>query len=295
MIPAKKEKRTKRKLPKEDEIKWTNRCYGYVRVSTKQQTDEGLSLENQRKKINAWAVMSDHEVVKIYEDKGVTGTSIDARKDLKALLLTIKHGETLVTLAFSRLSRSARDFLNIVHDLGMRGCRIVIINEGLDTKTPYGRFAATMFSAVAELEADIISHRVTDAMKLKKEKGEFVGRIPYGWKLSDGPGSDLIEHPEEQQVIAKIKEWRNSINVEGRQYSYDAIADILTREGIKPPGKSKKWTQSTVNRIYNRGEVITKGRPPERQKKSGLAKELKERKTYSSDEEAEVLEKPPGF
>lgn len=282
--PELKLEKKKQKAPEPHEIKWTNKCYGYIRVSTKHQAKEGLSLESQEEKIRAWAIMADHKILKIYSDAGFSGTTRHNRKQLELLLDTITTGQTLVTYSFSRLSRSARDFLNIIHSMEMRGCRVVIINEGLDTKTAYGKFTATMFSAVAQLEADIISQRVQDAMDVKKAKGEFVGRIPYGWKLSDGKGSNLTEIPEEQVVISKIKELRSSFTIDGKQYSYDAIADFLNRNAIKPPSKSSQWTYTNVRRIHIRKEVKTKGRPPERRSLKDDAS-----KTYSSDEEEEEI------
>lgn len=251
-----------------------------------------MSLEVQRKKIDAWATMQDHKLIEIFADEGVTGTSIEPRKRLTALLEIIKRGETLVTLSFSRLSRSARDFLNILYELTMKGCRVVVINENLDTRTPYGKFCATMFSAVAELEADMISHRVTDAMDLKSEKGEFVGRVPYGWKLASGPGSGLVEVPDEQLVIRRIKELRASFTLENKQYSYEAIAKKLNADNIKPPGKAKEWTYKQVSRIYARGEVKTLGRS--NGKSTDEPKKEVER-TYSSDEDDTPPERSASF
>lgn len=276
--------KSKPKPPRYEDIVWTNRCYGYVRVSTKKQGQEGLSIENQKLKINSWAITYDHVVVDIMDDKGVTGTSMDKRKGLLRLLDTIKQGETFIALSFSRISRSARDFLNILHAMEIRGCRIVIMNEGLDTKTAYGRFTATMMSAVAQLEADMISKRVKDSMDLKDEKKEFVGRVPYGWKMAGGPGSGLVELPEEQAVIQRIRALRNSFTVEGKQYSYEAIARKLTEEKVKPPGKAEYWTDKQISRIYNRKEVKVNGRPPERRKGATIQRE---ERTYSSDEEDE--------
>ena len=291
MEKSKTQKQKKGIPPDPEKIKWSNRAYGYIRVSTKKQEKKGLSLEDQALKINAWGVMKDHKVVKIYEDRGITGTSIEKRPALTELLDIIKMGETLVTLAFSRLSRSARDFLNIIHDLSMRGCRIVIINEGLDTSTPYGRFTALMFIGVAQLESDLIKLRVKEAMKLKKKKGEFVGRVPYGWRLSAGPQSNLEENPEQQLVIAEIKRFRLMTNPSThRTYSYEAIAETLNARKINPPGKtSKGWTHKSVSRVCNQPTVITRGKDPTR--KIAISEDISPEVSSSessSDEDAET-------
>lgn len=285
-----------RKMPEPGEIKFLNRCYGYIRVSTKHQKDEGMSLENQEKKLQAWATINDHTMIEVIPDKGISGTSIERRPGLVRLLEIIKPGETLLTYNFSRLSRSARDFLNILHEMNMRGCRVVIMTENLDTGTPYGRFTATLFSAVAELEADVIRKRVQDSMDVKKEKGEFVGRIPYGWKQVGGKGSGLEEVPEQQKVISRIKLLRASFTVEGKQYSYEKIANVLNDEKIKPPGKSAYWTHTHISRIYNRGEVRTKGRSPTRARymKKPVEEDGDDDSCPSEEEsENEVVSPPP--
>ena len=180
-------------------VVWSTKCYGYIRVSTKKQEEEGMSLEVQEKKIRAWAVTQDLEIAEIFKDEGISGKNIEHRPGLISVLERIKTGETLVVMAFSRLSRSARDFLNIADELDGRGVRIAVMKEKFDTTDAYGRFTATMFSALSQLEREITSDRVKDCMAVKKEKGEFVGRIPFGWRLSNGPQSDLEEIPEEHR------------------------------------------------------------------------------------------------
>jgi site-specific DNA recombinase len=239
------------------------RCYGYIRVSTNQQVDDGLSLEIQDKKIKGWAALNDYELVEIYADEGYSARTMDKRKDLNALLEVIQYGEALVVYTFSRLSRSALDFLSINKRLQAKGCQIVVVKEGLDTTTAHGRFAAVMFAAIAELESDIMSDRITDAMKLKAEKKEFLGRIPYGWMLSNGHQSDLIPDPDEQAVITKIKQMREMTNSKGKKMSYEKIANALNREKVRPPKKSAEWYHTTISRIVNRGEINTKGRSAE--------------------------------
>jgi len=248
----------KRVPPREEDIKWTNRCYGYIRVSTKMQVDDGISLEVQKAKIEVWCQANELELVQIFEDRGISGTSMNGRDGLKTLMDTIKQGETMMALSISRISRSASDFLALIDELNMRGCRLILYTERFDTKTPYGRFAATLFSAVAELEVNMTKQRVAEAMHHKMEKGEFIGRPPYGWKLSNGPGSDLVEVPTEQVAITKIRDLRDGNNPKQKKYAYEKIAAKLNRAGFLPPGKSKEWNHKNVSRIYARKGVVTK-------------------------------------
>lgn len=241
------------------EIPLKDSYYGYVRVSTQMQADEGISLENQEKKIEAWGVLHDKVLVKTYADRGISGRSMKKRPGLNEVLEIIKEGQTLVVYSFSRLSRSVHDFLEITAVLDKKNCQLVIMKEGLDTSTAHGRFVGTMFAALAQLESDITSERVKDAMQYKISKKEFVGRPPYGWKLENGKGSNLVEVEEEQKIINQIKQLRVKKDNE-KQLSYQKIANILNETNVQPPGKSKIWYHPAVNRICNRGEIITKGR-----------------------------------
>jgi len=241
-----------------NDIKIT-RCYGYVRVSTTMQAEEGISLDSQKAKIKAWCELNDYNLIKIYADEGVSGRSMDKRTALNEVLDVIKSGEALIVYSFSRLSRSVQDFLKITTLLQDKGAQLVIYKEKFDTTTAHGRFTATMFAALAQLESDITSERVKDAMNHKKNKGEFIGRPPYGWKLSGGKGSDLVTIQEEQEIIKKIKDLRQNKKINGKQMSYQKIANKLNDENIPPPKSSKEWHQSLIRRICNRNNVIIKG------------------------------------
>ncbi len=170
----------------------TTRCYGYVQVSTTKQANEDLLLDMQKEKIDAWCTMHDRILVKTFADESISGKTKEKRSGLSELLAIIRPDEMLVVFTMSHLSRSVKDFVSITDELNKKGCHLVCIKEGFDTSTAYGRFTAIMFAALAQLESDITSERVTDSMKHKAAKGEFVGRPPYGWKLANGKGSDLV-------------------------------------------------------------------------------------------------------
>ena len=47
------------------------RAFGYCRVSTEQQADEGVSLEAQQAKIAAWCLANDIELDTVFVDAGI--------------------------------------------------------------------------------------------------------------------------------------------------------------------------------------------------------------------------------
>lgn len=228
--------------------------YGYIRVSTKEQSEEGISLENQEKEIREYAKREKHHITHVYKDEGKSGRTTDKREDLQKVLEIMVEGDTLIVWALSRLSRNLRNYSNMVYDLEERGCYIVILKEKLENVTASGKFFSNVMAAAAQFESDLTSERVKECMKLKKEKGEFMGRISYGWMLSAGKGSDLIENEEEQAVIKQIKKMKRE-----REKVKDIIK-YLEENKIKPPHNSKKWYPTAIDRIVKRETVITKGR-----------------------------------
>tara|TARA_R110002153_G_scaffold148898_2_gene300242 strand:+ start:130 stop:837 length:708 start_codon:yes stop_codon:yes gene_type:complete len=230
-----------------------NKCYGYVRVSTQYQVDDGFSLEFQEKEIRNYAEYKKLNLVKIFYDRGKSGREIKTRKELQEVLNIMEKDDVLIFYSLSRLVRKAKDFHNIDEELRDRGCSIVSIKENLETVTTMGKAFAGITAVFAELESNSTSDRVKEGMKMKKEKGERLGRIPYGWKLSNGKGTDLIEVPEEQVVINLIKKMREEGNTAVK------IIKHLEDNGIPPPKLSKQWRPCTVLNMVKK-EVNIKGR-----------------------------------
>lgn len=53
------------------------KAIGYVRVSTSEQALEGISLDNQKAKIQAYCGLNDLELVSIIEDPGKSGKNLN--------------------------------------------------------------------------------------------------------------------------------------------------------------------------------------------------------------------------
>ena len=56
---------------------WRVRVFGYVRVSTDEQARGGVSLEMQRERISAYAASQGWKLVRIFEDAGHSGTTLE--------------------------------------------------------------------------------------------------------------------------------------------------------------------------------------------------------------------------
>ncbi len=203
------------------------RAVGYIRVSTEEQSREGVSLEMQQSKIRAYAELNDLELVEIIEDAGISGKSIKARPGIQKVigLGKAKQIDAVIIYKLDRLARNTVETLEIAETLDKKGVGLHSITEKLDTKSPLGRFFFTMLAALAEMERQVIAERTKDALSQKKSRGEKLGgQAPYGYREVDGK---LEEDPVEQRIIARVNELRAA------GYSYRKIADTLTTEGIQ--------------------------------------------------------------
>lgn len=197
---------------------------GYVRVSTQDQSDNGISLETQEAKIQAYAELNGCDHIIFFSDPGISGKDIAHREGLQAALETIEKGDALVVYSLSRLSRSTKDTIEIAEALDKKGADLVSISEKIDTTTAAGKMVFRMLAVLSEFERDQVSERTKVAMGHKKAKGERVGGIPYGLTLMDD-GKTFAPVPQEMAVIEQAKTLRS------KGHSFRTIAAKLQMRG----------------------------------------------------------------
>ena len=153
---------------------------GYARVSTEQQ-----DLTAQRNSLAALGVGDD----RIHVDHGLTGTNRD-RPGLRVALAACHAGDTLVVTKLDRLARSLPDARDILDELTRRHVRLSLGGSIHDPTDPVGRLLFNVLAMVAEFEADLISMRTREGMKVAKAKGRLRGKQP---KLTKNQVRHLVE------------------------------------------------------------------------------------------------------
>jgi DNA invertase Pin-like site-specific DNA recombinase len=184
------------------------KAIGYIRVSTEDQAREGISLENQEAKIRAYASINDFELVEVIRDGGASGKDLE-REGVAKLLDLVESGrmEAVIVYKLDRLSRRTLDTLSFIENLESKDIAFHSISEKVDTKSATGKFFLTIISAVAQMERDLIAERTKDALAHKRQKGEWTGRVPFGFRIEN---NRLAQDPEKIKVIQKAKRLRRS-------------------------------------------------------------------------------------
>lgn len=205
----------------------TPQAIAYVRVSTPDQRDEGVSLDAQRSKITAWCEVMSYELVHTYADEGLSGHSMDKRPGLQqAIDEACQRGCVLVVYSLSRLARNTRETLELGERFAQAGADIVSLSENIDTTSAAGKMVFRMLAVLAEFERDQIAERTTMGMAYKRSQGHRISRhIPYGQQLS-ADGLHLEPHAAEQAVIAVAR----ALHVAG--LSTRTIAARLAEQGM---------------------------------------------------------------
>jgi len=222
---------------------------GYVRVSTGGQAEDGVSLDAQREKIEAWARLHDEEDLVMYEDAGISGGSMDQRPGLQeALREACRRKGVLVVYSLSRLARSTKDTLAISDALAKAKAELVSLSERIDTTSASGKMVFRMLAVLAEFERDQVSERTKAAMAhLRANRRRFSRFAPYGWTF-DPSGTRLIPNDVEQEALVKIRGLRTN------GLSYREIARQLNEDGVPTKQGKGPWTAKVVRSAVNRTE-----------------------------------------
>jgi site-specific DNA recombinase len=227
----------------------------YLRVSTEEQT-ERYGLDMQRSRCRAYCEFREWEVVEIYEDAGITGSTLE-RPALQRMLLDGRDGkwDVVVVYKVDRLSRSVRNLLTICEDyLTPHQKDLASCNEGFDTKTPIGRFFLNMLGIFAEMERDTMRERMEGGRWEAARQGSWVsGGVPFGYRKVERPDKtrELVIEEAEAEIVRRMFDWHITEGI-----GCVAIAERLNSLGIATRGQTRNgkrqarlWTNSAVGRM----------------------------------------------
>jgi DNA invertase Pin-like site-specific DNA recombinase len=176
----------------------------YVRVSTGEQT-----TTLQRRELTAWAERTGHTIVKVFEDKGISGAKgRDKRPGLDAMLndASRRKFDVVMAWAIDRLGRSLIDLLSTIQHLETCGVDLYLDQQNIDTTTPTGKVLYSITGAFAEFERSMIRQRVNAGLNTVKAKIERDGKFTSKAGIvrtnlgRPGAGAEAIE--QAKQLLA---------------------------------------------------------------------------------------------
>lgn len=223
----------------------------YVRVSTQDQANEGVSLAAQEARIAAYCEAMGWAGLETVRDAGGSAKSLK-RPGVAAMLEGVRLGLVgrIVVAKLDRLTRSVRDLTDLIELCAKHDVALVSVGETLDTSTAAGRMVVNMLGVVAAWEREAIGERTATALAHKRQRRVAYGPTPFGFVRV---GDALVPEPQEQDALMQ------AVRMDRAGASFREIAGRLTKLGVRPH-RGKSWHPSSVSAVL-RSKMATEGAP----------------------------------
>ena len=156
------------------------KAIGYTRVSTDEQADNGVSLDAQADRIEAYCRAKDWVSAEILSDPGYSGKDLK-RPSISRVISLCHHWkvDVVVPAKLDRLTRHVADLGYLTRDVfGKNNVALASVQESIDATTAAGQLMLNILGSVAQWERDIISERPREALAYKRRNGKRVGAVP---------------------------------------------------------------------------------------------------------------------
>ena len=228
-----------------------NQAVIYVRVSSKEQVS-GYSLSDQERLSRDCCKSNTLGVCKVFAELGESAKTTK-RTQLMAMLAFIKanHKQLAAVVVYSldRLSRDARDFLNLNATITDYGLKLIFASQNFEN-TPEGTCHKTEVAARAQCDNEVRGQRCRIGMVSAVEAGRTCWVAPLGYRNSkdkDAP-SLIVDSLETAALI------RRSYELVDAGYSAPKALHQMTLEGLRTrkgkPMCHKSFFEMLSNRTY---------------------------------------------
>ena len=225
----------------------------YVRVSSEEQVKHGFSIRAQIEKLTTYAKLKGWIIYDVYEDKGISGKSIEERPAIKRLISDIEKGKVNNVLVFKidRLTRSVKNLIELIDLFQKYNCEFNSLTESIDTSSATGRMFLKIIGIFAEFERENIVERTKVGFERKVKEGyTLAARVPsYGYDKMHGEKIQVI-NPQEAIIVKEIFDLFVDKNL-----SCLEIAKTLNERGI-PTKENSTWYTRTVKNVLTNCNYI---------------------------------------
>lgn len=185
------------------------------------------------------------ELVDVYADKGITGTSAEKRTDFQRLLSDCRRGrvDKILVKSSSRFARNAKECLEAIRELKALGVGVCFEEQGIDTSELAGELLTAIFAMIDQKESENISDNIRWSIQKRMARGTFISAsLPFGY-ARDSDGQIMIEARAAKYVQEIFFSFLNGKNTR-------EIAEHLQKcQETDPALRPYRWTIHAVARI----------------------------------------------
>ena len=219
-----------------------NNVVAYCRVSTDKE-DQINSFIAQQEFFKKYAEQHNLNLIRIYADEGITGTSRKNRKEFNSMMKDSEKGlfQCVLVKDVSRLARNTVDFLQSIRRLKALNINVRFITANMETQE-CNEFTLTVLAAMAQEESANMSKRVKFGKKVNAEKGRVPNQC-FGYIKTNGDYFHLQVNQEEAKIIRGIFDMY--VN---QGYGSHKIAKHLNDLGLTS-ARGVPWSTTAVSRL----------------------------------------------
>src|SRR5450759_2266171 len=168
------------------------------------------------------------------------------------MLAAIDRDEVDVVYAASldRLYRSMRTFVRLTDAAKAQGVRIVTLREGVlgGDGSPMAQAFAEITAVFSGLELRTAKARAAGGLAVRRDRGDHIGMVGYGWRLARDAGGKLVRterggnvlEPDPQRplgpILAAVREAGSILGG----------CKLLEARSVPAPDGGKDWGSTTL-------------------------------------------------
>ena len=239
-------------------------AFAYIRVSTRRQALNELSMDEQDKLIRGNAAAQGYQVTHTFVELGKSGRTSAGRsafQDLMSSALDRSNGVGAVFVwKFDRFARNAKEALIAFDDLEASDVKLISSTQPIPDG-PGSRLIRTIFLAVAENESDNNAAQVVTVMRANAESGFWNGsRPPLGYetfvfeKRGKKEKKKLQRHEQEAQLLELIFRTYLHGDKGSGPMGLKALAVWLNDRGLRHRGQ--KFSPALLHSILRRETYV---------------------------------------
>lgn len=209
----------------------------YVRYSSRAQRD--ASIEQQLEVCRRYAAAHGLEIVRIYEDRALTGTN-DNRPGFQQMIADSENGDWqyILVYALDRFARNRYDSAIYKRQLKASGVKVLSATEAI-ADDPTGIIVESLFEGMSEYYSAELSRKIKRGMDDNARKFMTLGAVPLGYCRGKDGKYELVE--AEAAIVREIFS----------RVLHEPVADVLrdlNAQGITTKS-GKAWNKSSLNKM----------------------------------------------
>ncbi len=225
----------------------------YVRVSTDEQADQGLSLEVQEERCVAQVKKDGFRLHKVIRDEGKSAKSLIGRNGMKEIVELATAGKIAAVYMVSsdRFARNLGDHIYLRDLLHKHDVELKFLNQPNMDNSAMGTTIDNVMASFNQMHSLVTSEKVRETIGEKAKAGFYPGVAPIGYKNIDNPKpigrlDKKIIVPDE--IMAPLITEMFNLYATGNYNGFD-LNELMYSKGLR----TRKGTKLSISRFY---EVI---------------------------------------